>query len=199
MMRWTHVRPAEGRVMPWRNGGGTTLELAVEPPGGSLDTGFGWRLSSAEVASSGSFSAFPGLLRWLVLLEGGGLQLDLGPLGQQTLGRPLEGLWFSGAQPVTATLSAGPVVDLNLMVDPRRWRARGGCLSLSGPSRLALSAATTLVLVGGGTLWVHPLGLHLGRRHLLRIEGGGGTLELLPGYGGVQVVVAELEPAGDAP
>lgn len=193
-MRWRHVRPSEGRTMPWRNGAGSTLELAVDPPGASLESGFGWRLSSADVAGSGPFSAFPGLVRWLVLLEGEGLDLHLEPDGPHSLLGPLEGLWFRGDQPVLANLRGGPVLDLNLMVDPRRWRARGHCLEVTRPVRLEVTAALTLLVGGGGTLWLHPLGLCLGRRHLVRLEGGHGILELAPGFGGARLVVAELDP-----
>ena len=43
--------------MPWRNGGGTTSEIVVEPgPGGR----FHFRLSIADVEASGPFSGFPG-------------------------------------------------------------------------------------------------------------------------------------------
>ena len=35
-MHWTHLKPADGRRTPWKNGGGTTLEWAIEPPGATL-------------------------------------------------------------------------------------------------------------------------------------------------------------------
>ena len=49
-MRWERIRPAEGRRMPWKQGGGSTLELAVEPPGASLglDLGQGHLLKLQE-------------------------------------------------------------------------------------------------------------------------------------------------------
>ena len=34
------------RIMPWKNGGGTTTEIAVFPAGASLET-FEWRFSPA--------------------------------------------------------------------------------------------------------------------------------------------------------
>ncbi len=95
-MRWTRETLREARRMPWKNGGGTTLELAVAPPGATLDSGFAWRLSSAEVAASGPFSAFPGLERTLLLLAGDGFRLDFGARGTVILDRPLEPVRFSG-------------------------------------------------------------------------------------------------------
>ena len=128
-MDWTHLKPGDGRRMPWKNGGGSTLELAVDPPGATLETGFAWRLSTAEVAVSGPFSAFPGLERMLLLLEGAGFAIDFGPRGSVDLTQPLRPIWFSGDWPATATLVDGPCMDFNLMVDPRKcqppWRCCG--------------------------------------------------------------------------
>ena len=36
------------RQLPWKNGQGVTLELAIAPPGAGLDD-FDWRISSARV------------------------------------------------------------------------------------------------------------------------------------------------------
>lgn len=192
--RWQHIPPARGRLMPWRNGGGTTLELAVEPPGATVDTGFGWRLSSAEVGVSGPFSAFPGLERWLLLLDGAGLDLDFGPRGGVRLSEPLIPFRFSGDWPASATLLEGPCTDLNLMVDPRAWRARVEVLHLDRPERLAVPAALSLLLVAKGTLSVPAWDLHLGYRHLLRLEGGPGQLVVAPGLAGASLVRMDLDP-----
>lgn len=183
-MRWICLTPREARRMPWKNGGGTTLELAVEPPGATLDTGFAWRLSSAEVATSGPFSPFPGIERTLLLLAGDGFRLDFGGHGSVILDRPLEAVRFSGGWPARADLLGGPCVDFNLMADPARCRARLEVLRLDGARRLVLDAATILVFVARGVVSVPPLDLHLGQGHLLRIEGGAGDLALVPGYGG---------------
>ena len=48
-------RAADYPRMPWRNGAGTTQEVACNP-GGST-TAFDWRLSIADVAQEGGFSA----------------------------------------------------------------------------------------------------------------------------------------------
>lgn len=194
-MDWTHLTPADGRLMPWKNGGGTTLELAVDPPGATLETGFRWRLSSAEVGVSGPFSPFPGLERWLLLLEGAGLDLDFGPRGRVRLDDPRTPLRFSGDWPAAATLVDGPCRDLNLMVDPKAFRARMTALDLDAPAALPLGSALTLLLVARGTASVPALGLHLGSRHLLRVSRGAGVLALAPGLGGAALVRMDLDPA----
>lgn len=193
-MDWTHLKPSEGRLMPWKNGGGTTLELAMDPPGATLETGFRWRLSSAEVAASGPFSAFPGLERWLLLLEGAGMDLDFGPRGRMALPEPLRPLRFSGDWPAVATLLDGPCTDLNLMVDPRACRGGMEVVHLGASRMLRLSEATTLLFVARGTVAVPALNLHLGSRHLLRLDGGGCDLALAPGLGGAALVRMDLIP-----
>lgn len=194
-MKWRQIRPSEGRLMPWKNGGGTTLEWAVEPPGATLETGFRWRLSSAEVGASGPFSTFPGLERWLVLLEGAGFRIDFGARGSVDLTEPLVPLRFSGDWPAAATLVEGPCTDLNLMVDPRSCRARMEVFPLVSPRVLGVSAATTLLFVARGTVALPAWGLHLGQRHLLRVDDGPGDLALAPGVGGAVLVRMDLDPA----
>lgn len=192
-MRWTRLTPSEARRVPWKNGGGITLELAVEPPGATLETGFAWRLSRAEVTVSGPFSAFPGIERTLLLLAGDGFRLDFGEQGAVTLDRPLEPVRFPGDWPARADLLGGPSVDLNLMVDPARCRARLESLRLEAGRRLPLDAAVILVFVAKGVVSVPALGLHLGQGHLLRLDGGSGDLALVPGYGGAAAVVVRVD------
>jgi hypothetical protein len=195
-MDWIHLKPSDGRLMPWKNGGGRTLELLVDPPGATVDSGFGWRLSTAEVAVSGPFSAFPGLERTLLLLEGAGFILDLESRGQAAVMNPLIPFAFSGDWPVSASLVDGPCTDFNVMADPRRCLARVEAFHLDGARRLDLGAATVAIFVARGTVSVPALGLHLGQRHTLRIEGrtGASDLDLAPGLGGSSLVVVRVDP-----
>ncbi|WP_344323995.1 HutD family protein, partial [Kitasatospora putterlickiae] len=50
------LRAAERPATAWRNGGGVTREVAGHPVGSGLDD-FRWRVSLADVASAGPFSA----------------------------------------------------------------------------------------------------------------------------------------------
>ncbi len=193
-MSWQRIKPTDGRLVPWKNGGGTTLELMVDPPGATLETGFRWRISSAEVAGSGPFSAFPGLERWLLLLEGAGFDIDFGPYGRVELTDPLVPIRFSGDWPAVATLVDGPCTDFNLMVDPRCCHARVEAFRLASPRTLTRPAGSTLIVfVAGGTVYVPEVDLHLGRRHLLRMDEVLGNVQLVPGYGGAALVVVELK------
>jgi len=95
---------------PWRNGGGVTRELLAWPSPAD------WRLriSVADIATDGPFSAFPGVQRWFALLSGEGVALDFSdhPLTLRPGDAPLA---FDGAATPGCRLLGGPVRDLNLM------------------------------------------------------------------------------------
>ncbi len=99
--------------IPWKNGGGTTAEIAVHPQGAGFDD-FGWRLSVADVTSDGAFSIFPGIDRTLVVLAGVGITLyDDG--WSHRLDASSPSLSFSGDRSVTGRLLDGPIRDFNVM------------------------------------------------------------------------------------
>lgn len=109
---------------PWKNGGGTTREIAVWPPGAGMDA-FAWRISVADIAADGPFSAFPGIDRQIVLLEGAGVHLqahdDSFCHKLTRIGEPFP---FSGDTAVHATLVDGPTRDFNVMTRRDRCRAQ---------------------------------------------------------------------------
>lgn len=115
------LSPADFRRMPWKNGGGTTTEIAAFPPGAGLES-FAWRVSMADVDRDGPFSIFSGVDRTLVLLEGRGIRLtgDGEPVDLRATFEPID---FSGDLDLMCTLVAGPIRDFNLLV--RRGKARG--------------------------------------------------------------------------
>ena len=55
--------------MPWKNGGGETIEIMKWPQDGDLSH-FDWRISMAQVALDGPFSVFPKIDRHLAVLAG---------------------------------------------------------------------------------------------------------------------------------
>ena len=103
------------RRMPWKNGGGETVEVAVYPEGSDL-AGFGWRVSMATVASDGPFSSFPGVDRTLAVLSGDGMELEIDGMGRQVLGPHGAPLAFPADAPTFARLTGGPITDLNVMI-----------------------------------------------------------------------------------
>lgn len=165
-----HLHPSDYRVMPWKDGGGSTTEIAIEPPGSTLAEPFLWRVSSARVETSGPFSRFPGYDRSLVLLEGAGLLLDIEGRGRQRLKDTRQPVTFSGDDAVRATLIQGPCLDFGVISDPSRVKATVQVLIL-GPDAASLTLAPTTLLYSPGA-WVHldALEASLGPKDTLRID-----------------------------
>ena len=145
------IRASDCKVMPWKNGGGTTTEIAVFPEGASLSD-FDWRISSAEVAADGPFSRFEGIERRLSILEGEGLELRFTD-GVQQLG-PGDHIDFAGEADVFGALVGGPVTDLNIMVRRGRVRMRAETLRIDGHREIRHAWGMAALFVLGGELAV---------------------------------------------
>lgn len=115
------VTPADSRSMPWKNGGGATLELAAAPAGATLDD-FVWRASIATIERGGPFSNYPGVDRTLVFLAGTGMRLRIGA-DDVEIDTPGAAVTFAGEAPVACELESGPTRDFNFMVRRQRGTA----------------------------------------------------------------------------
>ena len=190
-----HLHPSDYRVMPWKDGGGSTTEIAIEPPGLSLTEPFLWRVSSARVEVSGSFSRFPGYERTLVLLEGNGLLLDIEGKGRQRLKELWKSVTFSGDDAVNATLIQGHCLDFGVISDPLRVKVDVQVLLL-GPDATSLTLApTTLLFSPSGWVHVDALETSLGPLDTLRLESDGTKLGLRAPLRGTPLVVVGFWPA----
>ncbi|MGW0829987.1 HutD/Ves family protein [Streptomyces prunicolor] len=141
--------PASARTaVPWKNGGGVTREIAAWPEGAGMDD-FVWRVSLAEVAADGPFSAFPDVDRTLTVVEGAGMDLTVG--GERWLvNTRYEPRDFRGDVPTDCRLLDGPVVNLNVM-----WR-RGASATAVVPTAVVPTVAVVRgrLRLGGGALVV---------------------------------------------
>jgi len=129
------IEPGEHRHMPWKNGGGTTTEIAIDPPDATVGGPFRWRLSIADVERSGPFSAFPGYERTIMVIAGRGMELAVGDQPPHRIDRPFEPFVFSGDAPADCRLIEGPIRDFNLMVARSSLRSRLQVLRLDAGSR----------------------------------------------------------------
>lgn len=139
------VHRAAARIaLPWKNGGGVTREVAAHSPGSSLDR-FDWRISIAEVRSSGPFSIFPGIERLMVVLSG---RLAFTPAGgaTQVLTADSPPLRFSGELAVDAAPVDGAVTDLNVMTRTGSCRAELSSHSLIRTLPLELAASRHIII-----------------------------------------------------
>jgi len=107
------LRAFHYRRMLWKNGGGITTEIARSSEGGDE---FEWRVSIAEIAQDGDFSVFPNVDRTLMLLDGGGVELEFGEDQPVQLTQRYSRHRFPGEAPVFCRLLNGPTRDFNLML-----------------------------------------------------------------------------------
>lgn len=135
-------RRADLVAQPWKNGGGVTREVVCRPAGADMAR-FDWRISIAQIGSSGPFSVFSGIDRVITLLEGPGVRLrsDDGMIDHQ-LNQPLEPFSFPGEAIVQADLLGAESHDFNVMT------RRSACTA----KMHVLRAATTLPAALGGLL-----------------------------------------------
>ena len=146
-MSWQIVCANDVTPSRWRNGGGWTRELLAWP-------GDDWtlRISVADIEADGPFSVFPGVDRWIAVVQGGGMRL-----AESTLRAGDAPLAFDGGTAPQCRLLAGPTRDFNLM--HRRGRGR---MSVQPAVGLSPSAAWCgLFSVGGGVLQIGTQGLSL--------------------------------------
>lgn len=165
------LNPDAYRVMPWKNGGGTTSELIIEPEGADLESGFHWRLSMAEVGVSGPFSRFEGYDRTLLLLEGRGMWLEMAGQGAVELKHAFEPVRFSGDWTTTGTLLDGPCRDFNVITRRDRCHHHLEIHRLAGSPATLQSADVHFLFCAAGSARVDALGLTLAPLQLLRVEG----------------------------
>ncbi|AIC30195.1 protein HutD (plasmid) [Rhizobium etli bv. mimosae str. IE4771] len=145
------LRAADHKRMPWKNGGGETVEIAVSPDDAGLP-GFDWRVSMATVAADGPFSIFPGIDRTLAILDGNGMVLDIEGRTPVLLTTASDPLAFPADIPVTAKLQDGAITDLNVMT--RRDGIPHGLvrIEIAGCKTVPLTSSTCLLLCHRGTL-----------------------------------------------
>jgi environmental stress-induced protein Ves len=111
---------------PWKNGGGSTREIACWPQGAGVDS-FGWRVSVATIAQAGPFSAFPGMDRQIMLLDGDGVRLVSTAAGiDHALRQRWQPFAFSGDAALDCRLLGGTSTDFNVMTRRGQWSARLG-------------------------------------------------------------------------
>jgi environmental stress-induced protein Ves len=134
------IAPSEYRRMPWNNGGGTTWEVAIHPPGADWGS-FQWRISIAEIERDGDFSSLPGIDRALVVLAGNGMTLT-GAAERALDLRAYDCVAFAGEAHVHSRLFDGATRDFNVMT--RRGAARAS-VRVIRDAIVAMPAAATYV------------------------------------------------------
>ncbi|MGL4494542.1 MAG: HutD/Ves family protein [Beijerinckiaceae bacterium] len=177
------IRQSDFRRMPWKNGGGETIEVAVDHHARGLDD-FIWRVSMARVASDGPFSLFPAVDRTLCVLDGVGIDLVFDEARHVALSPASPPFSFPGDVAVTARLHAGPITDLNVMT--RRGHARHVVSRVKAAASADITPADKLVLLlnAGPAVHVGSTALASGDCAVLDVVDGGLTMR---GEAGIDV------------
>ncbi|MBF9233890.1 HutD family protein [Microvirga sp. BT350] len=177
------VIPAStNRRMPWKNGGGETVEIAISPTGAALDD-FDWRISMARVETPGPFSIFPEVDRTLAVLDGVGMTLHFSTRDAVSLTPASAPFAFPADAHVEADLPAGAITDLNVMTRRGRVRHRLRRLATSARTVLTCDSDELLLLVLGSSAVVRDGAseAHLASGDaVLSEQRMGGAFEIIP-------------------
>ena len=192
------LSPLAYRVLPWKNGGGSTTEIAVEPEGATWEA-FDWRVAIADIRESGPFSSFPGIDRSIMLLDAPrGTQMELRIDGRRVRMPPREFVDFTGEAATEGILysdppgpdAGGTVRDFNVMSRRSTIRHRRGCQSLSPNEIHRMGGVDTRIgYVAGGTAdLIHAQNSRTLNAGESVIASGDDALELRGGPDGAQLV-----------
>jgi environmental stress-induced protein Ves len=162
------LRSADYVARPWKNGGGTTRDIAASPSGASLDS-FAWRLSLAQVDRDGPFSRFDNVDRTLVLLSGAMALHENDRRIDLVRNEPFA---FEGERVIEATVAGGSTLDFNVMTRRGRASHTAGCESFSKQAHVEPRTGSTVVLfalergllVDGDQLDVHDTAIITAQR-----------------------------------
>lgn len=144
------LRSADHKCMPWKNGGGETVEIAIHPENASVDN-FNWRISTATVADDGAFSIFPDIDRTLSVLEGNGIVLDIEGV-KTTLTRDSTPFSFAADAISGARIINGAITDLNVMTRRERYTHHVERIAIDGSTIVTRDRGTTLVYCAEGQI-----------------------------------------------
>jgi len=142
--------------MPWKNGGGATIEVCAAPDGSTLEN-FDWRVSRARIDRSSPFSRFPGVDRTLVAIDGAGILLRFDGAESVALSVGDPPLCFAGEAYVESAMVAGPVTELNVMTRRDRFCHRLTVLTDGRPSRVIAQGGVIMVIVATGRTIIHTV------------------------------------------
>ncbi len=130
------IDPDEAEAIPWRNGAGTTREVAFSIDG---DGRTSWRISVADLDRDSHFSLFPHMDRIFVPLAPLTLTVD-GVVTHLATGDQTR---FAGESAVSVSLVA-PTRALNVMTRRGQCRAEVDLRDIGAPARTAAYASINL-------------------------------------------------------
>lgn len=135
------------RIQPWKNGMGSTLELACDEI--TVAPYFNWRISIATLSQDGLYSTFPEAHRTQLMLEGECVGLYIDAAAQRTREvnlTPFSQCSFSGVDQVQCRLQNGVTAKMfNLMTLADKYESRMQLLDTASIEAHDLSCDILLV------------------------------------------------------
>lgn len=167
--------PSGYRHVPWKNGGGVTIDIAAEYAPGAEPGGWQgviWRLSRTRIEQPGPFSDLSGYDRLLAVIDGGGLVLHPKDRPAIDVRAPLRAARFAGEWPIDSELTQGPVGVLNLLAD--RTKAGIDLLFVAAAGHANLpDARAILFALSPARLRLDDQNVDLAADWALRVSGAG--------------------------
>lgn len=141
------LRARDQQVVPWKNGGGLTREVA-SGTGDKAGAGFLWRVSMATISKDGPFSEFTGIDRTIALMQGDPVLLR-SDMQEVRLAKDGEPYAFNGELPVIAKLTGTGTTNLNVMT--RRGHCRHSLKRLQLDENIVIEgeADETIIIFNG--------------------------------------------------
>jgi environmental stress-induced protein Ves len=130
----------------WKNGNGTTSQIAIFPIDATLaECNFVWRISSATISKSSAFSKFPRFERQLIIWKGAGVKLN------ESILNPDSPFIFSGEENIYCEmLKEEIVVDLGIIYNKEKIKVFTNIMKLSETTFLKLSVGTHFFFLAKG-------------------------------------------------
>jgi environmental stress-induced protein Ves len=168
------LRASDHKRMPWKNGKGETVEIAVFPDTATVDD-FDWRISMATVAEDGPFSVFADIDRTLSVLTGDGIELSVAGEPDHILRTETVPHTFPADAVTGASLLSGPITDLNVMT--RRGTFTHSVTLLPADRCVVTTDGSDLILVLVTSDVVLKDGTSLGAHDAILLDPGDSEIE----------------------
>ncbi len=134
------------QISKWKNGNGTTSQIAIFPIEATLaESNFWWRISSATISKSSTFSKFPKFERVLIIWKGAGVKLN------ESILNPNSPFIFSGEENIYCELlKEETVVDLGIIYNKEKIKVVTNIMTLSETTIYKLSVGKHLFFLAKG-------------------------------------------------
>lgn len=117
-MTLQHIPFEQFNAKPWKNGLGTTYDIALLPEGADHNS-FDLRFALSPIVEDNIFSAFPGVERVITPIEGEGLNLEFDDTESQL--SLYQSLRFDSALTPMGRPLSGPIKVINVMAKRHSW------------------------------------------------------------------------------